>query len=346
MGFLKKRDRTLLGVDVGTSAVKVVEYTDYGDRLAITSYNQRPVESKDLLAEALSACISEGRFHTRKTAVSVSGRGVVVRFVNVMKMSASEFESAMKYEADKYIPFELSDVVLGAQRLEGIRDQTMAENEMKALLVAVKREVIDDLVALMNQVGLVPVVVDVDSFALSNAYEMKHRMGPKMAATDKVDALLDVGANKTSVAIVKNMTLRFAREFYVAGNDFTDAIAKRLQIDLQQAESLKLNPAGREMELEDAVQQAAEEFANEVHLSFDYYESQYEEEVDEIFLSGGCARLYGLAQQLEQTFGKRVTLWDPFELMSVDEASVDMDALSRNAPRLVVAAGLASRVRG
>jgi len=346
MGFFRRGERRLIGLDLGSSAVKAVEYTDYGDRLVISGFSLKAVESKDLVDQAIRDCIAEGNFHTRDVAVSLSGRGVVVRFVNMMKMDESELESAVRYEADKYIPFELSDVVLGCQRLEGVQDATMSDKEMKVLVVAAKRDLVEEVVETAKKIGLSPVIVDVDLFALSNAYEMKQRLGPKMETGDKVDVLVDVGANKTSVAIVKNLTLRFAREFYIAGNDFTDAIARRLGLDLHEAANLKQNPAGREMEIEDAVQQVLADFANEIRLSFDYYESQYEEEVDEIFLSGGGARLYGMSQWLEQAFGKRVTLWDPFELMEVDEASVNPEGVARNAPRLAVAAGLAARVRG
>ncbi|MCX7703139.1 MAG: type IV pilus assembly protein PilM [Planctomycetota bacterium] len=347
MGLFRfKKGRCLIGLDIGSSAVKAVEFTDHGDRLAVTAYNQKPLESKEAAADIVRECIIDGNFHTRDVATSVSGRGVVVRFVNMMKMSQEELEKAVQFEADKYIPFELSDVVLASQKLEEIKDPTMSEREMKVLLVAVKKETIEEHIDILRKAGLNPQIIDVDAFALSNAFEMKELLGPKMAASDKVDALVDIGSNKTNISIVKNMALRFSREFYIAGNDFTDAVAKRLQMDLQEAEAVKANPAGREQEVEEAVRQLIEDFANEIHLSSDYYESKYEEEVDEIYLSGGGAKLYGLAQSLEQIFGKRVSLWDPFEGYDVDTSNVNTDALARNAPRLVIAAGLAARIRG
>lgn len=344
--FGSKKRRQLIGLDIGSSTVKALEYTEYGDRLVITAFNQRPLESRDMTAETVRECILEGEFHTKDVVSSVSGRGVVVRFVNMTKMTEDELESAIRYEADKYIPFELSDVVLASQKLEEIKDPTMSEREMKVLLVAAKRETIEEHIDLLRRAGLTPTIIDVDAFALSNAFEMKERLGPRMATTDKVDALIDIGSNKTTISIIKNLTLRFSREFYIAGNDFTDAIAKRHSIDFQEAEAIKTNPAGREAEVEESVSQLIGDFANEVHLSFDYYESRYEEEIDEIYLSGGGAKLYGLTQTLEQIFGKRVSLWDPFEGVDIDTSAVNTDALARNAPRLVVAAGLAARVRG
>ena len=344
--FGAKRKRQLIGLDIGSSAVKALEYTEYGDRLVITAFNQKPLESRDMAAEIVRECILEGNFHTKNVASSVSGRGVVVRFVNMMKMDEDELENAIQYEADKYIPFELSDVVLASQKLEEIKDSTMSEREMKVLLVAVKKDTIEEHIDVIRRAGLTPRIIDVDAFALSNAFEMKERLGPKMATADKVDALVDIGSNKTSISVTKNLILRFSREFYIAGNDFTDAVAKRLAVDFQEAEAIKANPAGREAEVEESVSQLIGDFANELHLSFDYYESRYEEEVDEIYLSGGGAKLYGLAPALEQMFGKRVSLWDPFEGFDVDTSNVNADVLARNSPRLVVAAGLAARVRG
>lgn len=340
------KKKSLLGLDIGASMVKAVELTDTGGMFSITGYAQRPLESKEALTETIKAVVEEGAFKTKRVSTAVSGRSVIVRYVNMMKMADEELRSAIKYEADKYIPFEIEDVILDCLRLEEAKERGMAENEMKVLLVAVKKSLIDERIAALVDAGLRPVVIDVDCFALGNAFELKMLSSPRFAGVEKLDALVDIGANKTNINIMKKQVSYFTREVYIGGNDFTDAISHRLSLDLHEAEALKVKPAGREADIEEATQQAVEDLANEVHLSFDYYENQFDEEVDEVFLSGGGAKLVGLAQIFERALGKKVSLWDPVEDLEVDSEKVDVAAMRENAPRLAIAVGLAARVTG
>lgn len=340
------RRRNLVGLDVGSNSVKAIEMTDLGDRFAITGYAQRPVESKDAVAEAVREAFGEGGFRTRQVVTGVSGRSVIVRYVTMMRMSDEDLRNAVRYEADKYIPFEVEEVVLDCQRLEEAKEPGMGENEMKVLLVAVKKTFIEDHVAVLMDAGLKPLIVDVDCFALGNAFELKLMNSPRFEGIDKVDALIDIGANKTNINIMKKGTSYFTREVYLGGNDFSDAISRRLSMDLQEAEVLKVNPGGRDAEVEEAVQQTLDDLANEIHLSFDYYENQFDEEVGEVFISGGSAALPGLAPSFERAFGKKVNFWDPIEDMEIRSGAIDPDELAANASRLVIAVGLASRIRG
>jgi type IV pilus assembly protein PilM len=340
------KKKTLLGLDIGSSTVKAIELTDVGGIFYITGYAQKPLESKEALVDTIKAVVEEGGFKSKRVATAVSGRSVIVRYVNMMKMADEELRSAIRYEADKYIPFEVEDVVLDCQRLEEAKERGMGENEMKVLLVAVKKSLIEERIAALVSAGLKPVVIDVDCFALGNAFELKTMNSPRFAGVEKLDALVDIGANKTNINIMKKQVSYFTREVYIGGNDFTDAISHRLSLDLQEAESLKVNPSSRDAEVEESTQQAVEDLANEVHLSFDYYESQFDEEVDEVFLSGGGAKLIGLPQIFERAFGKKVSIWDPIEDFEMGSDRVDVNALRENAPRLAIAVGLAARVTG
>jgi type IV pilus assembly protein PilM len=340
------KKKILLGLDIGSSTVKAVELTDAGGIFYITGFAQKPLESKETLTETLSALVEEGGFKSKRVATAVSGRSVIVRYVNMMKMADEELRSAIRYEADKYIPFEVEDVILDCQRLEEAKERGMGENEMKVLLVAVKKSVIEERVAALVGAGLRPVVIDVDCFALGNAFELKTLNSPRFAGVEKLDALVDIGASKTNINIMKKQVSYFTREVYIGGNDFTDAISHRLSLDLHEAEVVKVNPTGRESDIEEATQQSVEDLANEVHLSFDYYENQFDEEVDEVFLSGGGAKLLGLSQIFERAFGKKVSIWDPVEDFEVGSDKVDANALHENASRLAIAVGLAARVTG
>ncbi|MHC4828973.1 MAG: type IV pilus assembly protein PilM, partial [Planctomycetota bacterium] len=220
----------LVGLDIGSSEVKAVELQRHGDDLMITGFASSPVHSPEETRYAVKEVFREGGFATRRVVTSVSGRSVIVRYVTMVQMSRQDLDSAIRYEADKYIPFEVEEVALDCQVLEeGISHGGGDQPEMRALLVAVKRTLIEDHVGLLRECNLQPAVVDVDAFALGNAFELRvRRTQREREFEDKVIALIDIGANKTNINIMRGSTSYFTREVYLAGNDFTEAISRRL----------------------------------------------------------------------------------------------------------------------
>ncbi|MCI0341353.1 MAG: pilus assembly protein PilM [Planctomycetales bacterium] len=341
------RARSILGLDIGTSSVKAVELSQEGEAYTITGYGQvdakTDVPPRDILKELLSAF----GIRARRVVTAVSGRSVIVRYVSMVEMSDEDLQNAIKFEADKYIPFEVDEVVLDCQRLEDVPSapkEGAEQAEMKVLLVAVKRSVVDDHVQLLHDTGLTPEVIDVDSFALGNAFEFRDLLSPRVEEKEKVVALIDIGANKTNINIKKGRTTYFTREIYLAGNDFTDAISKRLGLEVAEAETLKREPGERIGELMEAVSPTIEDLGNEIHLSFDYYENQYDSEVEEVFLSGGGARFPQLEETFSRIFDRKTSTWDPTENLEVG-ARVDAGLLKQNASQLAIAMGLAARLR-
>jgi type IV pilus assembly protein PilM len=159
-----------------------------------------------------------------------------------------------------------------------------------------------------------------------------------------VIALVDVGSVKTNINVIKNNTSYFSREVYLAGNDFTEAIARRLGTDNIEAEKLKLHPQGKEEAIEESILPTLDDLGNEIHLSFDYYENQYDREVDEVYISGGSAKISGLKSAFERVLDKRVHFWDPTENLEVKSDRVDVQDMKDHSPQLAVAVGLASRI--
>ncbi len=347
LGMLGQKNR-ILGLDIGSSEVKALELQKAGDGYAITGYASSKVNSPDEVKLAIKEIIRKGGFKTKRVVTSVSGRSVIVRYVTMLQMSREDLQSAIRYEADKYIPFEVEEVVLDCQILEenvgkGEGDQP----EMKVLLVAVKRTLIDEHVLLLKECGLQPAIIDVDAFALGNAFELRtintHR---EKEYEDKVIALVDIGANKTNINIIKGRTSYFTREIYLAGNDFTEAIARRLGIDEGEAETLKQDVRDRVGEIEECILPTLDDLGNEIQLSFDYFENQFDKQVDEVYISGGSAKLPGLARTFEGAFDKPIIFWDPLENLEVRSDKVDEKQLRAKSNQLAVAVGLASRLRG
>lgn len=340
MGFFN-RSSSLLGLDLGSECIKAVEIVRERERFKIVGFGQVEVPSPDERADALADLIKHCTFSTKKVATAVSGRSVIVRFLNMVEIPDDNLKTAVRFEADRYIPFDLDQVVLDCHRVEDAPG--IAEGQMRVLLVAVKRELVDEQIGLLTSVGLSPQVVDVDALALSNVFSLG---GPtyEMAA-GKVVALVDIGASKTVVNVVSGGESHFTREVYVGGGEFTASIAKRFGLEPFEAEQLKRAPGSREADITEAVLPTLEDLGNEIQLSFDYYENQADTKVEEVLLSGGGSRIPGVEESFERIFERRTSIWSPVEGLDVEEGSVDQEALAECSPALGVAAGLAIRSR-
>jgi type IV pilus assembly protein PilM len=185
--------------------------------------------------------------------------------------------------------------------------------------------------------------VDVDIFALGNAFEINKLVGPGALAHDKVHALVDIGANKTSINIMHGPVSQFAREVYIAGNEFADAVGKGLNLSDTEVDGLFADPGDKVDEIIELIATALDDLGNEVRLSFDYYESQFDRPVDEAFVSGGGCQLPGLERFLERIFDVKTQRWDPTEQLQFSLEDVNVDDIKKNCSRLAVTVGLAAR---
>lgn len=341
--------KSLIGLDIGSKVVKAVELTATGGPPELTGFAQAEIANPAQVNEVLSQLITRGGFRTNRVATAVSGRSVIVRYVNMPRMGDQELKNAVKYEAGKYIPFEVDEVVLDCQRLE---EEGAAEaKEMRVVLVAVKKSLIDTHIGMLEAAGLIPHIIDVDSFALGNAFELSTR---GKGAENAVVALVDVGAYKTNINIVRQkgaggprvLESCFTREVYLAGNDFTDAIQKKKNLDTGAAESLKRQPDGQAEEVKEIISSALDDLCHEVHLSFDFFENQFDMEVQRVLLCGGSSRAPGIEEAFARTFADRVSLtsWDPLEGMPIRLDRGAPDQVRAAAPQLAIGIGLASRI--
>ncbi len=338
------KKKSLVGLDIGSSEVKAVELTEIGDQLMITGFGRAKVPSKEGVRDAVAEALRRSGIKTRRVATAVSGRSVIVRYINMVSMSDEELKSALRFEADKYIPFELDEVVLDCARLEDHSEVGGGGKEMKVLLVAVKRNVIDEHVQIVQGLGLMPIVIDVDSFALGNAFELNCLNSPRVDDAEKVIALVDIGAVKTNINILRGTTSYFSREVYLAGNDLSESIARRLGVDPVEAGEMKANPEGRQESIEESILPVLDDLGNEIHLSFDYFENQFDCEVDEVYISGGSAGVPGLKNSFERIFDRRIQFWDPTENLEIRSDRIDVQELKDHRGQLAVAVGLASRL--
>lgn len=339
-----KRKRAI-ALDIGSSEIKALEVENTRQGLAVTGFAVTSVGSQDETIYGIKQILRHSNFKTKNVITAVSGRSVIVRYVNMSQMPVEDLRQAIRFEADKYIPFEVDEVVMDCQILEP--DIGLGEGdkpEMKVLLVAVKRTLIDEHLKLLRDAGLQSLTIDVDAFALGNAFEMKS-MGAGGLQPDRVVALVDIGANKTNINIMRGNVSYFTREVYLAGNDFTDAVSRRFSMDTPEAEHLKSNPEDRIGEVEEAILPTLDDLGNEIQLSFDYFENQFDRVVEEVYISGGSSRLPGLERAFEGAFEKKVLFWNPLENVDIQNPRIDQKVLTSFAGQLAVTVGLAARCK-
>ena len=331
------RKKVAVGLDVGMHSIKSVYLSLSGSSVTVTGAGYKEIPTPEARVETLKQFVHEQGLKGHDVVTGVAGRSVIVRYVNVRKMAAAELKNAIRFEADKYIPFSIDEVVLDCQPIDGA--ENVGPDEMKVLLVAVKRNLIEEHVSMLRASGVNPVVIDVDGFAVGNAHVLANASGEA-----GVRAMVDIGATKTNINVMDGNRSLFTREVYVGGADFSDVLARRLSINPFEVEKLKADPTGKETEIREAVQSVSDDLANEVRLSLEFFENEFDREVASVVMSGGGARLTGLAETLGKSFNKPAALWDPTSAFEMKFGRTGEDVFRDRASQMTVAIGLAARM--
>jgi len=323
-----------VGVDIGASQIKVVKLKSGKDKIELVSFEIEP--SRMDLGEVLKKVLDS---HSgREVNISVSGQQSVVRYVHFPRMSSAELKQALKFEAQKLIPFSLAEV-----NLDGfILKDDLPDNKMLVLIAAVKKDLVNERLKLLEALGYKANFIDIDSIALVNAFNFNNPFDKE--EDHKAIALLNIGSSMANLNIVDAGIPRLSRDMHIAGNAFTQKIADMFSLDFAEAEKLKINPDPERLnKVKAAVESALANLAGEIRTSFDYYESQGASSVTKIYLSGGSAKFSGLKEMLEHFLNIDVQGWDPFHKIALpDEAGLDkLKSLQEKFP---IAVGLALRV--
>jgi type IV pilus assembly protein PilM len=337
--------RHLVGLDIGSKFIKAVQLTQTAGQYKVTEFGIAEVSPQVSIPDTVNELFSKKNFKTKRVVSAVSGRFVFVRYISMPVMSDEELVNAAKYELGKYIPVEVDEVLHDSQKLEELAAQEGQEPEMRVLLVAAKRTFIDEHVGVLEGAGLQPAIVDVDSFALGNAYELSGMINPQAIAAGKLVALVDIGASKTNINIMSDSISYFTREFYKGGDDLTDSISKKLSLEVKDAEALKRNPGGDLDKVQDCISSVVEDICHDINISIDYFENQYDKKVEEVYITGGASSTIGLQETLERTVQKPVQKWNPLQYLELELPRDSQQDLENNPAQAAIALGLASRVR-
>lgn len=347
--MLFNRTKGLVGLDLGSSAVKLVELNKrkgeyHLERLGVEPLSPEAIVDgsimdSSLVVDAIHRLCDETRVKTSSFATSLSGHSVIIKKIQVPAMGEEELADSIQWEAEQYIPFDINDVRLDYVVLG---DEPAGRESMEVLLVAVKRDKVNDYTSVISQAGKTPSLVDVDAFAILNAYEANYDLDPL-----KTVALVNMGAAVTNINLIARGSTVFWRDISFGGNQFTEELQRELNLSFEQAEALKRGERVDRYAPDDAqpvLDAKSAEMASEIQKTFDFYSATSSEgPVDELVLSGGCSLTPGLQKVLRDRFQVPIETMNPLRRVRYRENEFNAEWLEGIAPMLAVAVGLAVR---
>jgi type IV pilus assembly protein PilM len=350
--------KNLVGVDIGSSSIKVCELREgrKGHTLFKVAYAPLPpqtivdghVMNTAVVTDTLMQLFAEHKIKQRDVAVGVSGQSVIIRKITVPMMTPAELDEQIQWEAEQHIPFDIKDVQIDYQVLRRHPDR----GQMDLLLVAAKRDEINDYAQFVREAKLRPVCVDIDAFCVQNLFEAS--MG---VPQEQTVALLNMGASLTSLNIVSGGTSAFTRDITSGGNTISEEIQRETGLSFEQAEAYKCGDtatgdggAGVDrggmvpQHVQQVIDAACDTIAAEIQRSLDFFmATSGEAEINQIYVTGGTANLSNLRSAIQRRARAPVEFFNPVANLTIDNRNVRPDVLQARNAQLAVAIGLALR---
>jgi len=348
--FLFNKKKEVIGIDIGSSSVKLIQVKDLKGSFQLLNVGIVPLPPEAIVdntmmdsssvVSAVRNVVSSLGIKVQDVACSISGNSVIIRKIILPAMPAEELEDQISWEAEQYIPFDINDVNMDFQILS---PDTTDPSKMNVLLVASKKDIINDYVAVFNQAGMHLSVVDVDSFAVQNAFEMNHDV-----STEDIVALINLGASVMNINVIKSGITLFTRDVQMGGNLYTEEIQKQLGVSGTEAESMKLLAhETKNAALLEVLGKVNETITQEIRRSLDFYNSTANDDrISRIFVSGGAFKGFNLIDAVSEKTGLTVELINPFAKLKYNEKEFDPEYLQEIGPLMAVTVGLAIRRAG
>ena len=351
MGIFKKKTHTV-GLDIGSSAVKLAELEmDPKDgiwRLKNFGMVGLPPEAivdgavmnTMVIVDAIRDLVASQKIKTREVTASVAGHSVIIKRINLPVMTVDELDESIQWEAEQYIPFDISDVNIDVQILDDVGDEA---GQMEVLLVAARKDLVNEYVSIIQEAGMSPAVVDVDCFAVENMFELNYDV------PDGAVALINVGASNVNINVIEGGVTAFTRDVGMGGRQFTEEIQRALNISYEEAEAMKVGGDAADAtavvpeEIESVLAATADALGTEIHRSLDFHLSASNSNLYRIYLSGGAARTPGLARAIQEKTGTPIEIVDSFRRIEIDEREFNPNFLRDVSAQAAVAVGLALR---
>jgi type IV pilus assembly protein PilM len=347
------KSKLAVGLDIGSSSVKLVQLKEKKGGHQLLAYGAAPLPPEAIvdgalmnssaIVQAIQELFEQQKVKAKEVAIGVRGHSVIIKKISVPRMTQEELDESIQWEAEQYIPFDVKDVNIDTQILTPDAD---AAGQMDVLLVAAKKDMINDYTSVCAEAGLTATVVDVDAFAVQNAFETSY------GAAGETVVIVNLGAAVSNINVIARGVTTFTRDITMGGNAFTEEIQKQLNISYDEAEALKVGGQGETdavvpQEVERVIQGVAEQLGGEIQRSLDFYASTAADgKITRAYLSGGTARIPALFKTVEARAGVGVEILNPFKNIEIDNRRFDPAAILVAAPSAAVGVGLALRSAG
>ena len=346
----KKKD--VIGLDIGSSSIKMVELREdrSGYKLQNLAISPLPPEAivdgalmdSATIIDTIRDVIATSKTKSKDVVTSVSGHSVIVKKISLPFMTEAELEESIQWEAERYIPFDINDVNIDFQIFGSTQENPEV---MDVVLVAAKKDIINDYVSVIMESGLNPVIIDMDSFALENMLAINYEIGDRETV-----AVANVGATVTNINIIRNNASAFTRDIFRGGNQMTEEIQRQLHIDHEEAEKIKVGTKvdlSSQSVIQNVLKTASESLAVEIGNSLDFFQStNTSEKIGRLYLSGGGSKIKDFDIILQQQIGIPVEVVNPFKKVDYSGRDFDLEYLKEIGPIMAVGVGLASRKVG
>jgi type IV pilus assembly protein PilM len=351
----------LIGLDIGSHSVKVVEIEDTKKGKVLKSFGiiglpqdaivEGSIKEMEIVSSAIKTLYKHLKVKNKNVVTSISGYSVIVKKISVQKRGEAELEATIQDEAEQYIPFDINDVNLDYEILSLVEDKEEEKGAkedkgfMDVMLVAAKKDIVEDYVSLLHLTGLNPAILDVDAFAVQNAFELSSQ------EISGCYAIVNVGAEELGINAIKNGISIFTRDSSYGGYQINEAIMSKFGVSYDEAEKIKLGGTKLESKerdsLEDIFTSVVSGWVNEIKRALDFLTTTYPDEtIEKIFVSGGSCRIPGFQKYLEIETEIPVAEMNPFANLQINDKVFDPKYLSYMAPQAAVAVGLALRSIG
>jgi type IV pilus assembly protein PilM len=342
-----KKDH-LVGLDIGSRSLKAAEIVESKKGLNLKRFGvvdlapgaieDGAINDPESVAESIRQLFKAYNIKEQNVAISIGGYSVIVKKITVQTMDEQQLQETIHFEAEQYIPFDISDVNIDFHILG---ESETNPSQMNVFLVAAKKEMIDDYVNLVNLAGLNPCLIDVEAFALQNIFEASHGF------QDDNIALIDIGASKTSLNILKENSSVFMRDVSLGCSQINQKIVSLVDCSLEEAEQLKFGDKSDRInpdELKGIVSSVIADWCTEIRRAIDFFYSTYpDDQIKRVYLSGGGANITEFRQLLASETSAEVETVNPFKNLYVDDDDFDPEYLRQIAPQAAISMGLALR---
>jgi type IV pilus assembly protein PilM len=346
--FGRARNR-LVGLDIGSKTIKAAEITESKKGFVLSKFGMGDIEQgliedgaikdPEAVADTIRSLFKSYGIRNSNVAVSIGGYSVIVKKISVQTATEEQLQDTIHFEAEQYIPFDIKDVNLDFQILG---ENENNPNQMNVLLVAAKKEMVNDYANLSELAGLEPRIIDVDAFALQNVYELNYE-----PAQEENIALIDIGASKTSLNILKGETSVFMRDVSLGCGQINQKIISLIDCSAEEAEAIKFGEGSDKISAEDLseiISSVVADWCTEIRRALDFFYSTYpDDQIKRIILSGGGGNIQELRQLLAVETSAEVDTINPFQRFYIDSDKFDTEYLDKIAPQASICMGLATR---